>query len=61
LDINYEHSGQVIDIIEVYGIPDLADWLFLPFLMLATLLALIIKKYRKRRYPELTFSFSLFD
>lgn len=48
LSITYEHS---IHIIEVYGtsvIPDFASWLFLPFLMLATLSAIALKKrFRK--------------
>jgi hypothetical protein len=49
LGINYEHGAQVIDVIEVFGIPDFASWLALPFLMLATLTAIMSKRYRKQR------------
>jgi hypothetical protein len=44
LSINYEHGVQVISVVEVFGIPDFAGWLFLPFAMSATLLILILRK-----------------
>jgi hypothetical protein len=52
LGINYEHSAQEIDIIEVYGIPDFAGWLFLPFIVSATLVAFaFMKRVKKHRKP----------
>ena len=46
--ISYEHSSHIVEIISTIVIPDFAGWFFLPFVMLATLLALIIRKgFRK--------------
>lgn len=50
--ITYEHSSHVIALVSTNVIPDFAGWLFLPFLMFATLLALMFtNKLKKQRKP----------
>jgi hypothetical protein len=43
-NVYYEHSIHVIKLVSTEVIPDFAGWLFLPFLLLATMSALILKK-----------------
>ena len=50
LSINYEQESGVISVVEVFGIPDFAGWLFLPLLMLTTFFALVNKKLKKQRF-----------
>jgi hypothetical protein len=45
--INYEHSSHAMKITSTIVIPDFAAWLFLPFVMLVTLSAIIISRYGK--------------
>ena len=42
--ISYEHSSHIIEIVSTLVIPDFTGWLFLPFVILATLSALALKK-----------------
>ncbi len=47
--INYAHSSHIIEIISTNVVPDFSGWLFMPFVMLATLLVLLIRKrFRKQ-------------
>jgi hypothetical protein len=47
--ISYVHSSHIVEIISTNVVPDFAGWLFMPFVMLATLLALLIRKrFRKQ-------------
>jgi len=48
--ISYEHSSHKVDIISTNVIPDFSGWLFLPFIILATLSTLLIRK----RFKKLT-------
>ena len=50
--ISYEHSSHVIDIYSTVAVPDFAGWLFLPFLIFATLLAFTFRKRLKRRHYQ---------
>ena len=43
-NVNYAHSIHEIKLVSTEVIPDFAGWLFIPFLMLVTLSALILKK-----------------
>jgi hypothetical protein len=42
--ITYEHSNHTIKLVSTEVVPDFASWLFLPFVMSTTLLALALKK-----------------
>lgn len=46
--ITYTHSSHIIDLFSTEVVPDFAAWLFLPFLMTATLLGLIFRKRLKK-------------
>jgi hypothetical protein len=48
LSISYEHGSHVIEVFGSIVIPDFAAWLFLPFLMLATLLGFALRKRLKK-------------
>jgi hypothetical protein len=43
-NVYYEHSSHVIKLVSTEVIPDFAGWLFLPFILLAIMSALILKK-----------------
>ena len=47
--INYVHSSHIVELVSTEVIPDFAAWLFLPFLMLATLLGFALRKRLKKR------------
>ena len=47
LSISYTHSSHIIDVFGTNVIPDFAGWLFLLFVVSATLLALAFKKNQK--------------
>ena len=49
LNINYEHSTHIIEIVGTSVIPDFAGWLLLPFAISATLLALLLRKKMKKQ------------
>jgi hypothetical protein len=50
--ISYEHSSHIIDLFSTNVIPDFVGWLFLPFLMSATLLGFALRKrLKKHRKP----------
>ena len=50
--ITYTHSSHVIALVSTNVIPDFTGWLFLPFLMFVTLLALTFRnKLKKQRKP----------
>jgi parallel beta-helix repeat protein len=46
--ITYAHSTHVIDLVSTEVVPDFAAWLFLPFLMFATLLGFALRKRMKK-------------
>ena len=47
--VDYEHSSHVIELFSTEVIPDFAAWLFLPFLMSATLLGFALRKRLKKQ------------
>jgi hypothetical protein len=47
--VSYDHSSHVIDVFSTNVIPDFAGWMFLPFLMSATLLGIILRKRLKKQ------------
>ena len=47
-NISYVHSSHTIEVFSTEVIPDFAAWLFLPFLMTATLLGLALRKRLKK-------------
>jgi parallel beta-helix repeat protein len=50
--ISYEHSNHIIELFSTNVIPDFVGWLFLPFLMSATLLGFALRKrLKKHRKP----------
>jgi parallel beta-helix repeat protein len=50
--VTYVHSSHVIDLVSTEVVPDFAAWLFLPFLMSATLLGFALRKrLKKQRNP----------
>jgi hypothetical protein len=49
LSVIYTHSSHTIDVFSTEVVPDFAAWLFLPFLMTATLLGLAVRKRLKKR------------
>jgi hypothetical protein len=49
LNISYGHSSHVIEVFATNAIPDFAAWLFMPFLMSATLLILAFGKELKKQ------------
>ena len=46
--IDYVHSSHIIEVFSTEVVPDFAAWLFLPFLVSATLLALALRKRLKK-------------
>jgi parallel beta-helix repeat protein len=46
--VTYAHSSHTIDIVSTEVVPDFAGWLFLPFLLSATLLGFALKKRLKK-------------
>lgn len=52
-NINYIHSIHTIEMFSTEVIPDFTAWLFLPFLMTATLLGLALKRRLKKQRPML--------
>ena len=47
--ITYAHSTHVIDLFSTEVVPDFASWLFLPFIMSATMLGLALRKRLKKQ------------
>ena len=47
--VNYVHSGDIIELFSTEVVPDFAAWLFLPFLMTATLLGVALRKRLKNQ------------
>jgi hypothetical protein len=55
ISINYEHSSHVIEVFGTHVIPDFTAWLFISFLMLATLVGFALKsRLKKHPNPNLT-------
>jgi parallel beta-helix repeat protein len=46
--VTYVHSSHVIELVSTEVVPDFAAWLFLPFLMVATLLGFALRKRMKK-------------
>jgi hypothetical protein len=46
--IEYKHSIHTIKIVSSIVIPDFAEWLVLPFVMITTLLIFVLKKKLKK-------------
>jgi hypothetical protein len=46
--VTYAHSSHTIDVVSTEVVPDFAGWLFLPFLLSATLLGFALKKRLKK-------------
>ena len=53
-NVYFEHSIHVIKLVSTEVIPEFAGWLFLPFLLLATMSALILKKKIEKYLRSLT-------
>jgi hypothetical protein len=49
--LSYEHSNHEVEIYSTIAVPDFASWLFLPFGVLATLLVLSTKLFKKAKTP----------
>jgi hypothetical protein len=47
--VTYVHSSHVIDLVSTEVMPDFAAWLFLPFVMSATLLGFALRKRMKKQ------------
>ena len=47
--VTYAHSSHVIELVSTEVVPDFAAWLFLPFLMFATLLGFALRKKLKKQ------------
>jgi parallel beta-helix repeat protein len=47
--VNYVHSSHMIELVSTEVVPDFAAWLFLPFLMSATLLGFAFRKRLKKQ------------
>jgi rhodanese-related sulfurtransferase len=45
--INYLHSSHVLEIVSTEVVPDFAEWLFMPFIVSATLATFILRKKEK--------------
>ena len=56
LSLNYLLNSHVIDIYSTVAVPDFTAWLFLPFLLSATLFGLALRK-RMKKHPNLNISF----
>lgn len=49
LNVNYTHSSHILELFSTEVVPDFAAWLFLPFLMSATLLGLTLRRKLKKQ------------